>query len=250
MNQKEKLIKSTILFKESWEIYRKNLLKFIMVFLYGLAGFIPLLVVLVLFFIYNITGLAEKASLIVNFSLAFIGFCLFVASLYVAIVYSIRSKVASILLLKNNFTPAKNNFEEAKPYFIKFLGVSMLMMVLIIAWGFLFIIPALIFGIYYSFATYILVIEDKRPFSAVERSYDLVKGYFWPVFGRLFLVSIFAILVYAFISWPGYKMSEGSNIFIAYNVLINIIWAILAPYFIVYFYQLYKSLKTVKDKQI
>jgi len=170
MNQKEKLIKSVTLFKESWEIYRKNLLKFIMVFLYGLSGLIPLLVVLVLFFTYNITDLAEKASLLVNFSLALIGFGLFVASLYIAIVYSIRTKVASILLLKNNFTPARNNFEEAKPYFIKFLGVSMLMMVLIIAWGFLFIIPALIFGIYYSFAAYILVIEDKRPFSAVERS--------------------------------------------------------------------------------
>jgi len=194
MNKKEKIIKSFDLIKESWQVYQKNVLKFIEVFVYGLVGIVPLFLILLLFLAYNATGLASSAPLGVNIVLGIITFVAFVFSIYLAIVYSIRTKVASILLLKNNFTSAKDNFKEAKPYFTKFLGVSLLIVVLIIAWGFVLIIPAIIFAVYYGFAQYILIAENKRPFSSIERSYDLVRGYFWPVFGRFALISIIGML--------------------------------------------------------
>jgi len=243
MNKKENIIKSVDLIKESWAIYQKNVLKFIEVFVYGLVGLVPMFAILLLFFAYNITGLVQIVPLYVNIILGIITFVTFVASIYLAVVYGIRTKVASILLLKNNFTSAKENFNEAKPYFAKFLGVSLLLVVLILAWAFALIVPALIFAVYYGFAQYILIAENKRPFTAIERSYDLVRGYWWPTFGRLTLLAVMGIIVYVILSIPTAGMQEGSATSVIYSVILNIIWAVLSPYFIIYSYNLYKSLK-------
>lgn len=245
MNKKEKIIKSWDLVKESWQVYFKNVLKFVEVLLYGLIGVIPMCVLAIVAIIYVTSGLVDLVPVQVNITLVVLAFVAFIASAYLAIVYSIRSKVASILLLKNNFTSPKKNFEEAKPFFVKFLGVSLLLVVLVIAWGFVFIIPAFIFLTYYGLAQYVLVAEDKRPFSAVERSYDLVRGYFWPVFGRFFLMAVIAFTAYWILSLPLSGMTEGETSFIVYNFVLNIIWAILSPYFLVYTYKVYQSLKEI-----
>jgi hypothetical protein len=214
-----------------------------MVLLYGLIGFIPMIVLFLLIFIYNASGLASAAPMLTNIILGIIGIILFGFSLYFAIVYSLKAKVASILLLKNNFTPAKENFKQATPYIERFLGVSLLLVVLIIAWGIVFIIPALIFGIYYGLSAFVLVLEDKRPFTSIERSYDLVKGYWWPVFGRFTLIATIVFVLYAIISLPLSWMSQNSAGSIIYGGLTNIVWLVLSPYFIIFTYNVYKSLK-------
>ena len=242
MSKKEKIIKSVDLIKESWQVYQKNLLKFIEDFIYGLIGILPMFGLLIVSAVYAVY-LSDKAPVSVNVILGIIAVLGFIASIYIAIVYSIRSKVASILLLKNDFTSPKDNFKEAKPYFVKFLGVSLLLVVLVIAWGFVLLVPALIFAIYYGFAQYVLVIEGKRPFSAIERSYDLVRGYFWPVFGRLALISALGMAVYIILAQPMSNFQEGSAAAVSYSIFMNLIWAVLSPYFIVYTYNLYKSLK-------
>lgn len=243
MSKKEKMIKSFDLIKDTWQIYKKNLLKFIEVFVYGLVGVVPMFAILLLFFVYNVTGLANSASFSTNFTLGVIALAAFIYSIYLAIVYSIRTKVASILLLKNNFTSAKENFKEAKPYFVKFLGVSLLLVVLVIAWGFVLIIPALIFAVYYGFAQYILVAEDKRPFTSIERSYDLVHGYFWPVLGRLALISAIAMFVYWILAIPMPHLQSNEWAAFSYSIFIDLVWAVISPYFLIYAYNIYKSLK-------
>lgn len=243
MNKKDKIIKSLDLIKESWTDYKKSVLKFIEVFVYGLVGVIPLFAILLLALIYGTTGLAQSAAWYTNLILGIIAFILFLVSIYFAIVYSIRTMVASILLLKNNFSSAKESFKEAKPYIVKYLAVSLLVVVLTIAWFYAFVIPALIFAVYYGFAQYVLVAEDKRPFSAVERSYDLVRGYWWPVFGRLVLLVIIGMVIYALISSPLFLMIDGSLPAFTYGIFINLIWAALFPYFLIYSFKLYESLK-------
>lgn len=243
MNKKEKIIKSFDLIKESWQVYFKNLLKFLEVLLYGLIGVVPMCILVSLIIAYVTSGIADSASVVVNTIFGIVAFFAFIASAYLAIVYSVRAKVASILLLKNNFTSAKSNFKEAEPYFVSFLGVSLLLVVLVIAWGFVFIIPAFVFAVYYGLAQYVLVIENKRPFSAIERSYDLVRGYFWPVFGRFFLMVVIAFGAYWILSLPMSGMEEGETNYLIYNFILNIVWAILSPYFLVYTYKVYQSLK-------
>lgn len=245
MKKTEKIIAYGDLFKESWLIYKKQLIKFLEVFVRGLVGFIPMFALLLLFGLYGFFGLSNLASDYTNVVLGIVFVFLFIASLCLAIVYGIRVKVASILLLKNNFSAAKDNFNKAKPYFKQFLGVSLLFLVLVFAWGTLLFIPAIIFGIYYGFSQYVLVDEDKRPFSATERSYDLVHGYWWPTFGRLLLMFVMVMLINFVISLPLEWLDNNTLGFFTANLLINVFWAVASPYLIIYSYQVYKSLKKV-----
>ena len=64
--------------------------------------------------------------------------------------------------------------------------------VLIMSAGFVFfIIPAIILGIYLVPVFPVLLFENKNPFSAISRSFSLVKGKWWPVFGRVALFALF-----------------------------------------------------------
>lgn len=242
MNQKENLIKSVDLIKNSWAIYQKNVFKFIEALLYGLMGLIPLIVVISLIAVYRYYGLYESTSFAVNLAVTILFLLAFVASFLIAIFYGLRSEITSILLLKNNFTSVKENFKESKPYVVKFLGVSLLVFVLIIAWCFALLIPALIFAVYYGFAQYVLITENKRPFSAVERSYDLVRGYFWPVLGRLLLIFVLALAINFLLSAPLDWLEQKNTAAFAYNLFYNLLWMFISPYFLIYCYGLYKNL--------
>lgn len=245
MAKQEKIIKTWILMKESWELYTKNLLKFIEVFLLGLVGALPFFAIIFLLSVYSKTELGIILPVLANILISFGLIILLGVSLYIAIIYSLKSNVASILLLKNNSSSAKDNFKASQTYINRFFAVSILNIILVIAWGFLFFIPALIFGVYYCFATYISVLEEKRSFTAIQASYDLVKGYWWPIFGRLLAITTIFLGFFFIISTPLLKMSEGSLPYIFYNLFVNIIIIIITPYFTVYFYKLYQSLKKV-----
>lgn len=245
MENKEKLIKSFDLIKKSWQDYSKNIDKFIMVYLYSLLGFVPLLTLIIVVALLGRFNFWSILPMIAQISLGFIlGLC-FLAFLLLAIYYGVRSKVATLLLIKNSYTPARDNFKESQKYFWGFLGLSFLYMIVVFAWGFVFLIPALIFGIYYSFASYILVAEEKRAFSSMEKSYDLVRGYWWPVFGRMLLMFLIVLIIFLVVSMPLNFMSETSAIFFIYNILMNIFWLVVSPYFVVYYCVLYRDLKKV-----
>jgi|GEM_PF-3717614 len=76
MNKKEKLVKSFDLIKESWQVYAKNLLKFIEVFVYGLIGILPMFGVLILIILYT-RFLGTSAPLAVNIIVGIIAFVAF-----------------------------------------------------------------------------------------------------------------------------------------------------------------------------
>lgn len=70
--------------------------------------------------------------------------------------------------------------------------VLLILYVLIMSAGFMFfIIPAIILGVYLAPVFPVLLFENKNPGAAISRSFALVKGKWWPVFGRLALFSLF-----------------------------------------------------------
>ena len=42
---------------------------------------------------------------------------------------------------------------------------------------------------------------------------------------------------------PLKNMIEGEPVYLGYTIFINIIWAIISPYFLIYNYKIYQSLK-------
>ena len=93
----------------------------------------------------------------------------------------------------------------------------------------LLIIPGIIFYVWYSVATYVFVFEDVKGMSALKKSKELVKGYWWPVFGRLFVFACVMGLI-------------GAIPFI--GNIINIFFTL--PFGVIYGYFVYDDLKQIK----
>lgn len=242
------LIKSKALIVKSWQEFIKNWSKFIMIYLYGLLGCLPLMALIVLIALTGRYSYWSNLQIGMQALLVIFFVACFIAAVLCAVYYGVRSKAATLLLIKNNYTPSLDNFKESKKYFWGFLGVSLLSFVVILAWGFVLLVPAIIFGTYYGFASYVLIAEEKRSFSSMERSYDLVHGYWWPVFGRLLLVGLLGGLAFYIMSLPLSFMVISSWPFNIYSTFINMIWVALSPFFVVYYVNIYHSLKAVNIK--
>lgn len=219
---------------KSWGLYWRGLISFVGMYLWGLVGLIPLFILTLL-------------AWLVFYSLDWHSFILYVlfgilglASLAWAIYYGTRSKIGLLLLLKNNFKSVNEDFKESKKYFWRYLWASLLVSLISIALMIFFIIPGIIVAVLYSFALFVVVFENGRIFSSVEKSYDLVKRYWWPVFGRFMLLGLIAVILISVTNIP-LEYLEGTAKEI-YSVVFNLIWALLTPYFLVYTYFMYRDL--------
>jgi uncharacterized membrane protein len=150
------------------------------------------------------------------------------------------------LILKNPTMDFKKLFIDTKSLFWKFFGLSLLTGIFIFLWTILLIIPGIIFGIFYSFALYLLVFEGVSGLNAIKRSKALVTGYWWAVFGRTLFLILIAILLSFVLSIPFIFFTEGTIIFSIYNLLQSLVWAVVTPVFMVFTYLMYKDLRRIK----
>ncbi len=229
--------------EESCVTYFHNFKKFIGVYLYGLIGFIPLVVVALVYFL-----LALSTSLLDNVALRVILAVLMFFGLVWALYYGIRIRAAMILLIKNNYTSAKENFDLSKKYFWAYVWISILSTVVIGLWTLLLIIPGIIFAIYYLLYNYTFFFEDLKGMKALRRSKELIKGYWWAVCGRTLFIGLLAALLNILLALPLASMPEKSVGYGIYNGFINLIWALISPIIIIYSYDIYRDLKKIKGE--
>ncbi len=73
-------------------------------------------------------------------------------------------------------------FKDSIKIYLPFLWTSVLMLFITIFGFLLLVIPGIIFSVWFTPVSYIVVCDKIGGFKALGRSQDLVKGYFWPVF--------------------------------------------------------------------
>lgn len=91
-----------------------------------------------------------------------------------------------ILSIKNN-TGAADSLKEGLKFIVSYFWIYFLLNIIVIGGLFFFIIPVILFSIWFSLAFYILVFEEKKGLSALMASRELVSGNFLGLFWR-FLV--------------------------------------------------------------
>jgi hypothetical protein len=248
---KEKLILTFTLFKKAWQFYKKRFLDFVEMYLWGLLGAVPLLAIALMFLGASALGFDNMVLRIVFIALLFLAL---LWSLY----YGIRAHIGIILLIKNTEAKVKPTFLETKKFFTSYVIVSLVSSIFLLLLTLLFIVPGVIFYVYWIFATILVVVEGiKTTNSALKRSKSLVKGYWWEVAGRLFFIGLIYSLAIAIISIPAdanidpvtkiktfkYLSQDAGQ---AYVMFVNIISAILSPLLVAYTYFLYQDLASKK----
>ena len=136
----------------------------------------------------------------------------------------------------------KQAFMGAKPYIAPIFIVGLITGILTLVGLILLIIPGIIVGVWLSFSYFIVFDENKRSTDALKASKAYVEGYFWPVLGRLVAVTILvglALIILGTVANAilGYKFG---------TLLQNIISLGITPFIVIFQYDLYKNLKSVK----
>ena len=245
------------LLKKSFRIFKQGASKFLsMGLLVPLLGIIPLVIVGVLYALSTLlhTNIADNSILlvfqIILGLLAFISILVFLYVIYVSII--------GIYILLRDFSPdlkVKEAFQRARPYFLEFVIVNLLIGIIVILWSTLFIIPGIIVSFYYTFAILVLIFEDYKGMSALRRSKELVRGYWWSVFWRFLAVVLVYIVISFILAIPFFIIKDTSVFGLIWNfitsvfdIVIGVIFAILGVIFAIYSYLIYKDLVKIKGE--
>ena len=101
----------------------------------------------------------------------------------------------------------------------------------------LFIVPGIIWAVQYNFSLYTCLVEGKKGWSALRRSKEIVKNYWWTTARRLVFWGIIAMLSSLIASLP--------LIGLVGNFLLPFV---LTPLVIIYFYAVYSNIIDLKQK--
>lgn len=237
----QKLISVDNLFKQTWEFYKSNFLKII-----AILG-LPYLILLLIHLIPGIsstTGLAAALvsmdpAAILSFIWLYLIFIIVYAILYiwanVALLHFIKSREENIGVFKS--------YKKSVRQMLSYVWISIILTFVLIGSSLLLVVPGIITAIWIIFAPYVLVWENKKGFSALLRSRELVKGFWRGVFGRYLLISAFLFVVAFTVRFISNLLISSEIIKSIINLALNIL---ISSFVICYGFFIYQSLAKIK----
>lgn len=251
---KEQVISSPIeLLQKSFKIFKLGFWDLMKMLLVPFLGMVPLVIVLAIFGFFNFilkdSGIANG---VVNFILGLLGIASVVVLIYVATV----AKIGMYRLINNRMesmaTHETKSIKEilmnSRKYFWSYIAVSILVFIFVMLWSILFIIPGIIFAIYYSFSIWSLIIGDNKPSKSIKRSRELVKDYWWAVVGRFLFLGLIYIIFIMITSIPYIFVGDESIAGMIWGGFVNLVVFILSPLALIYNYFIYKDLVKIKGE--
>jgi hypothetical protein len=218
------------LLKRSWQIYKERISV--------LLGIMILPVFVVLFATLLLIGIKQlfQLSLVWLLGIIILALSAIILILWsgVALLYVVKEREAKIGL--------KESFTKARPKIISYLWISLLAGFITLIGFLLFIIPGIIFAVWFSLAVYILVAEDLTGMKALSRSKQLVSGFWWKVFWRFLIIGLIAIIFSLIISLFEELIGIPQEISIS-SIILSLFFT---PFAATYTFLIYEDLRKIK----
>lgn len=213
------------LFSRTWTSYKQRALPVLIIVMIATVFISTLLLTTTLISAFGGVLLAHFSQGLTGFVLLAVILFLLLLALAVLLIWSQTAAVALVVDADLSIIEA---FQRGWEYFwpmtwvLTFLGG-------ILATGFLFgILPGFLFLVWFSFAVFILLEEDRHGLDSLLASREYVRGYGLNTLGKLSVVWIASLLA-ALIPFLG-----------------QIITILLAPFFLLYMLHMYHELKEIK----
>lgn len=254
-----KLISVGELFKQTWELFKRGFLKLLAIQGIGYGINIGLVILLGIILLVSIligiidTSVLQKISppelgpyMIQSSAIAVWDIAktlsLYALPLIFGLVIFLSFIIASYFISASSFVLVngitknlgiKESMRQARKKLTSFIWVNILEG-LIIGIGFMLLfIPGIIFMTWFMFSPYVFICDGIKGKAALSKSKELVKGYWWPIFGRILIMTLIMLSIPAI------------------NYLIPIIGFLAGIAFslfsLVYYYVLYRDLQRVKQ---
>ncbi len=241
VSSKAKLPGLFALLDETILIYKRKFKLFI-----GIA-IIPQLIMLVLaaiIFLVGILGFSSK-DLILKVILGIVGFLVVLLFLFF-VLWSTTALLYAVL--RKGEIGFKESYKKSLPYIIPVFAVGFLSGLISFGGFLLFIIPGIIFTVWFSLVSYIIINENVRGFNALLKSKEYIKGRWWQVFWRFLgfavLMFVFYLVIALVIAVIARMLPNFGNILEQiFAVVINVI---MTPIQMIFGVILYEKIKNAK----
>lgn len=143
----------------------------------------------------------------------------------------------------------KEAYKKGLKMLIPFIWVYFLFYVITLGGFILFIIPGILFLIWFSLVTFVLVLEEKRGMNALFKSKHLISGKFWGVLRRflglilIIFILLLSILFLVFLFIESEAKVEQIGTAIGYLLRLFI-----TPLFLIYGFLIYENLEKIKKE--
>ncbi len=138
--------------------------------------------------------------------------------------------ITAIICLPGKSARVADLWATVKPVLARLIWVTLLTGVLVVAGTFALIVPGLILITMLSVSGQAVVVERRKVLDSLSRSFNLVKGDGWSVFGFLLVIGLLTLLVTALVLLVAAPLGGGvlAGVLIAFlsGLLINPIFAI------------------------
>lgn len=172
-----------------------------------------------------------------------------VAIILIGVIFTIIISICvGIAMIKRVHTPRASldlraSLEATRPLFLPYLFVGLLVAVFVLIGFILFIIPAIVIGVWLSFSYFVLVLEGVRGMEALKTSKEYVRGLWFPIFGRI-IVLVVGMMAFMTVLTVILEIIFGKGGIT--DLLTTIVNLVISPFALVYFYHLYMDVKRVK----
>jgi MFS family permease len=193
-----------------------------------------------------IYGMILIGKLIDRDYLALFLFWLTISNL-IAIIIIALSQLALAYVIKD-YDEKIGIIEAYKKAFNKatsFLWIMILTSIVTMLGLILFIIPGIIFAVWFSFASYVLITEDLKGVKALSKSKEYVSQNFWKVFSRIFYIFLIYFVIYLI---PKLLFDAILKMPLIYQIINFGLAAILTPLLVIYGFLLYTKVKALKTQ--
>lgn len=227
------------LLSRSWQIYKERFWVFLGIIILPLVAWLPLIFLPIesKLFVYQLSKEAVLLPWVLRFLIFVLPFFTLIFFL-IAVLLSLWSGVALLyaIIERQQKIGIKESYAKGWHKIISYFWISLLVGLITVVGFLLFIIPGIIFAIWFSLATYVLVTENLTGMKALSRSKQLVKGNWWKVFWRLTVIVIISFIFYL----PSIFIKE-------LNIVSMVLLFLFTPFSRTYTFLIYKDLRKVKE---
>jgi hypothetical protein len=245
MDSKNLLPGPIVLAKEAWELFRSKAATLYAVYIAGLLLSLGLLILggLALFFggagVFAFLTAMHRFALFPVLLLVLLG-VLLIAALFVAATWY-QGALLVVLFSKKDKLSFGESFGTAWKIIGALVVTEIIWVLIIFGSYFVFLIPAIIFGVWFSLSRLVVVGEGKKGFAALLTSREYIRGRFWQYFWRVIAVYLPLIVLSIIIGF-----ARNNSYTLTLRGLLNVASFLATPFYLTYSFVLYEHLKKLR----
>jgi hypothetical protein len=222
-----------IIFSDTWIQYKQRAVPIINVMLisFGIVLIAAVIYILIAVILYGTSFLHGSVILQENDLNTLSIIALFLAVSVVILWNWNMAAVFAIVMDKNlNFISA---LQKGRHYLWHFCSVSILLTTILMLGFSFFIIPGIIFSVWFAFSLFVLFDENKKGISALLISREYTRGYGFNTFLKLASISLISLIVF--------------SVAFIFPVIGQFLYYAYTPYFLLFLFSVYNDLKKVQS---